>query len=389
MSKYSKEYFIFVLKTLKLFLIDNKYIDSKTKLTLKDNEGYLYYNSPRELQGKVKYNYKMVKFHPNNPYTIQNIKLWLKLNNKPYQLVSDKYIKLKSVLTFKDKDSYYYTSNMDNLLYGKLPEQFAKSNPFVLQNIKLWLEINNKKFKILSTEYITASKNLKWQCLKEECGEIYDLSWNCVSNGEGCPYCSGHQVGLSNCLATKNPELAKEWHPTKNGKLTPWDITCGSNKKVWWKCRECRHEWPTKINSRTSKNKTGCPQCNESKGEKKIRYFWYLMNLPYESQYSFDNLLGIGGGLLKFDSALFWDNEKTKLRLLVEYDGIFHYEKQYDDDGFENLQIHDKRKNDYCLTHNIPLLRIPYWEFENLESILDNFIYPFHQSSSEKEVILV
>tara|TARA_B110000285_G_scaffold180449_1_gene203483 strand:+ start:85 stop:225 length:141 start_codon:yes stop_codon:yes gene_type:complete len=36
-------------------------------------------------------------------------------------------------------------------------------------------------------------------------------------------------------LAEVNPELAEEWHPTKNGELTPFDVTKGSNKKVWWK----------------------------------------------------------------------------------------------------------------------------------------------------------
>ncbi len=42
-------------------------------------------------------------------------------------------------------------------------------------------------------------------------------------------------VGKS--LAEVNPALAKEWHPTKNGDLTPFDFAAKSNKKVWWKCR--------------------------------------------------------------------------------------------------------------------------------------------------------
>ena len=35
---------------------------------------------------------------------------------------------------------------------------------------------------------------------------------------------------------TSYPHLVKEWHPTKNGELTPNDFTYGSNKKVWWRC---------------------------------------------------------------------------------------------------------------------------------------------------------
>jgi hypothetical protein len=118
---------------------------------------------------------------------------------------------------------------------------------------------------------------LQWQCLKENCGEFFDSRWCRIISGDGCPYCRGLRVGLSNCLATKNPELAKEWHLTKNGNLTPYDVTCGSNKKVWWMCSICYHEWKTDISSRNSSN--GCPKCNFSKGEKKIETFLAQNNL--------------------------------------------------------------------------------------------------------------
>ncbi|MBF0217854.1 MAG: zinc-ribbon domain-containing protein [Candidatus Omnitrophica bacterium] len=45
-----------------------------------------------------------------------------------------------------------------------------------------------------------------------------------------------------NNLLLVNPSLAKEWHPTKNGKLTPKDVTPGSDRKVWWQCKK-GHEW--------------------------------------------------------------------------------------------------------------------------------------------------
>ncbi len=80
--------------------------------------------------------------------------------------------------------------------------------------------------------------------------------------------------------------------------------------------------------------------------------------------------MGIGGGLLKFDFAVF--GLKNNLVVLIEYDGEFHFEKQYSDDKFERVKIHDKFKNQYCKNNNIPLLRIPYWEFDNIEEILHN-----------------
>ena len=55
------------------------------------------------------------------------------------------------------------------------------------------------------------------------------------------------------------PEIAKEWHPTKNGDINPKDCYPKSNKKVWWIC-ERKHEWKTSIDKRSSRNQ-GCPIC--------------------------------------------------------------------------------------------------------------------------------
>ena len=65
--------------------------------------------------------------------------------------------------------------------------------------------------------------------------------------------------------------LVKEWHPTKNKKLTPSNITYGSNIKVWWLCPK-GHSYDSVIHSRTGKRKSGCPYC---KGKKTLNYdFW-------------------------------------------------------------------------------------------------------------------
>lgn len=66
-------------------------------------------------------------------------------------------------------------------------------------------------------------------------------------------------------LAEVNPELAKEWHPTKNGSLTPFDIFARSNKKIWWKCvKGDDHEWEANINNRSRLGR-GCPVCSGQK----------------------------------------------------------------------------------------------------------------------------
>jgi DNA-directed RNA polymerase subunit RPC12/RpoP len=80
------------------------------------------------------------------------------------------------------------------------------------------------------------------------------------NRGNGCPYCSGAKVSEKNRLSTKLPNVAAEWHPTKNGELTPDDVSIGSSIKIWWKCKKCKEEWITEIYHRNDGNK--CPQCN-------------------------------------------------------------------------------------------------------------------------------
>jgi len=109
---------------------------------------------------------------------------------------------------------------------------------------------------------LSSNKNVWWKCDKAE-----DHEWEASPNKRvvnGCPCCSGYKVVNSNCLATLKPKIAEQWHPTKNGKLTPSDVTSGSNEKVWWKCNKADdHEWLTTINDRSSGK--GCPICSGKK----------------------------------------------------------------------------------------------------------------------------
>ena len=105
-------------------------------------------------------------------------------------------------------------------------------------------------------------KKVWWKCDKGEDHEWESLIYSRINSG--CPVCSNKKVVLSNCLATTHPEIASEWHPTKNKELSPYDIVSGSNKKVWWKCDKGEdHEWLTAVQNR--QNGTKCPVCEHRK----------------------------------------------------------------------------------------------------------------------------
>lgn len=69
-------------------------------------------------------------------------------------------------------------------------------------------------------------------------------------------------------LGKLNAELARQWHPTKNEKLMPSDVTPRSEKKVWWMCSR-GHEWYARVADRTSG--TGCPKCYAERRGKRFR----------------------------------------------------------------------------------------------------------------------
>ena len=82
--------------------------------------------------------------------------------------------------------------------------------------------------------------------------------------GSGCPICSGSQILAGfNDLATLNPSIAKEWHPTLNSPLKPTMVAAFTRKKIWWKC-EKGHEFETIVANRTSLGR-GCPICSNQK----------------------------------------------------------------------------------------------------------------------------
>jgi len=97
-----------------------------------------------------------------------------------------------------------------------------------------------------------SGKKFWWKCNK---GHEWKASVNDRRRGNGCPYCSNKKVCKDNYLATTHPELCKEWDD-KN--ITPHDVTFGSSKKVWWKCKN-GHRWKAPICKRQTRN---CPSCS-------------------------------------------------------------------------------------------------------------------------------
>ena len=109
-----------------------------------------------------------------------------------------------------------------------------------------------------------SGKNFWWECQKGH--QWKDSVERRTTRKYGCPYCSGKRICESNSLYALKGDVCEEWNYEKNGLLSPKTFAPYSNKKVWWKCKVCNHEWAASINNRTG-NKRGCPNCWRKKYE--------------------------------------------------------------------------------------------------------------------------
>ena len=100
-----------------------------------------------------------------------------------------------------------------------------------------------------------------------------------------------------------------------------------------------------------------------SRGEIKIEEILNMAGLNFQEEYSFPGLVSSNGRPLRFDFAVFDDNDE--LDFFIEFQGIQHYEAKSKFGGIEGLrkqQYNDMQKREYCRNHNITLIAIPYWD---------------------------
>ena len=151
---------------------------------------------------------------------------------------------------------------------------WAGFNDLETTNPELAAQWHPTKNKNLKPTQVTANSSNKiwWICPYDDpkTKKHFDFEWESIianrNSGIGCPYLSGQSVWSGfNDLATINPELAAQWHPTKNKDLKPTQIAAKSNKKVWWLYhyddpttgKHFDFEWKAEISSRNSG--IGCP----------------------------------------------------------------------------------------------------------------------------------
>lgn len=193
----------------------------------------------------------------------------------------------------------------------------------------------------LTPENVTFGSNrtVWWIC--PTCNSEYDARVADRVKGNSCPYCAGKRVKTGfNDLATRYPEVAVEWHPTKNGEVTPSDILPRSMKKYWWKCSRCGNEWKATADSRI--NRMSCPECS----------FYNQTSFPEQAiLYYLKKVFPDAEGRNK-DLGFELDILIPSIKVAVEYDGVYYHNET------RQYGIPDSEKDNRCAEQGITLYRI-------------------------------
>lgn len=237
--------------------------------------------------------------------------------------------------------------------YGLLSHSKTKSTEQFIND----LAQKNLPYEVLS-DYHGVNKLIKVKNLT--CGHIYQAQPNNILGGHGCPVCHGFKdtAKFTKQLDVKYPDQYTVLGEYVNNR-TPIKV----------KHNQCGYEWD--VVPKDLLHAFRCPYCNMSLGEKLIRDYLELHDIPFIPQYRFSDC--IDKKPLPFDFAIYISDQ---LRL-IEFDGSQHYRSR--DSGWnteENRSQTNRRdqiKTDYCEQHHIPLLRIPYWKISSINKLLDSF----------------
>ena len=274
----------------------------------------------------------------------------------------DDYIDSKSKISCKcNKCNYEWLVTPDALINSKTGcpncnggiknthEDFVERMKNVNHNIKILGRYNNSSTKIL--------------CKCKICSYEWNSLPTSLLNNHGCPNCD------TNRKRKTHDEFMHEISNI-NPNINILDLYTGINNKILCECNICGNKWKPTPDSLLRGH--GCPICNKSCGENNINNYLVSKNINFIQQQTFDKLIGVGGRKLSYDFYL------PKFNVLIEYNGIQHYEPVEYFGGerqFKIQQEHDKRKRKYAEDNKIKLIEISYLDIDNIEIILESQLF--------------
>lgn len=253
-----------------------------------------------------------------------------------------------------------------NCKHKRISKQRTKTKDMVKQEIE---NLVGDEY-LLFGEYTGTNNNMLFKHNIPECNyEFLMTPHNFIGGNQRCPACAEKIRRIK--LTKTQKQYEEEIFDIFGNEFIVIGKYINSQTKIDIKHNSCKHIFSI-IAEKMFCNINPCPFCERpTKGEQKIiDYLDSFMKNKYIYQQYYDDLVGVGGGLLSYDFYL------PQYNLLIEYQGQFHdgTAAQQTPEEFEIQKEHDRRKREYAKSHKIDLLEIWYWDFDNIEDILYNYL---------------
>lgn len=224
--------------------------------------------------------------------------------------------------------------------------------------------VESKGNKLLNPEdYVDyRTKNLIIEC--GICHDTFVTSLSSQVNSDGaCLKCGYRKTGDNLKLTVE--DLNKIYNTNEIMLLNPQDYIDCKTRNLKFKCIVCGETFITSKSNYDNGTKK-CHSCSryKSTGEELVEKFLLENDIEYDFQHHFDDCRDTK--TLPFDFYL------EQLNAIIEFDGRQHFEPIFGQESLESTQKHDKIKNQYCKDNDIKLIRIPYWESQNIAQIISN-----------------
>lgn len=230
-----------------------------------------------------------------------------------------------------------------------------KPRKTIYQFIKESNKIHKNTYDYSHCVYINSRINIKIICKKH--GEFYQTPDNHL-HGKGCPKC-GH-IKTNNKNTQQQTDFIKKAKKVHNNFYNYDKVKYNKSiEKICIICPEHGEFWQTPHNHLNGMN--GCPKCKSSKGEKQVEQWFKEHNINFIPQKRFIKCRNKNP--LPFDFYL------PEHNTCIEFDGEQHFNKKSKYYS-EKLLKNDNIKNIFCNINNIKLIRIPYFDLQNINQYL-------------------
>ena len=334
-------------------LLSTEYCRTRDKLKMECPKGHII----ERRFDHFKNTHTCPKCSGNAKLTYNEVKSYIE--SQGYKLISDSYKNNSTKLIVECPKHGVFKIRFNDLKNGQRCPKCAMDSrkeklTYSYDYVKKYVE--KEGYELISKEY----KNAKVDKLKIKCPKhgIFEMRFGNFTQGQRCPKCGiKHRADM----ARNDYEYVKGYIESYGYKLLSSKYI-NNSEKLKIQCNK-GHIFYMKFNNFKTGNR--CLICEQSSGESEINKFLENNNFNFISQYRFKDC--------KFKYALPFDFYLPNYNCCIEFDGEQHYEivKHFGGlNGFIERKIRDTIKTEYCKNNNIKLIRIPYWEINNIETIL-------------------